>query len=77
MLRFTWTYDHARGGAAVSVTAPDGEVTELGLVNNGNLAQILCDALAGGVGRGGHGGAALSWLGYVNPPRPAVVAVQA
>lgn len=83
MLRFTWTYDYARGGAVVSVTSSEGEVTELGLVNNGNVAQILCDALES-VHTGGkfstptrrndrEDGAALSWLGYVNPPRPTSV----
>lgn len=83
MLQFTWTYDHARGGAAVSVTSSDGKVTELGLVNNGNIAQALCDALVAThtgnpfvphvKANDQAEGACLSWLGYVNPPRPVAV----
>lgn len=84
MLSFTWDYDYARGGAVVSATSSEGEVTEVGLVNNGNVAQILCDALhaqhtgyqfAPRVRMNDRSeGACLSWLGYINPPRPAVEA---
>lgn len=69
MLRFSWEYDHARGGAMVSVTYGDGVVEEVGLVNNGNVAQILCDALIARCS-GQRDGSVKPWLGYVNPPRP-------
>jgi hypothetical protein len=72
MLTFTWEYDYARGGAVVHATPSEGgEREELAQVNNGNVAQLLCDALASEC-EGKRDGACLSWLGYVNPPRPVV-----
>lgn len=67
MLQFKWTYDYARGGAAVAVTYGDGVVEELALVANGNVAQILCAALVAECS-GKRDGQVRSWLGYVNPP---------
>ncbi len=79
---FTWGYDHARGGAVVFANPPGSDPVEVGSVNNGNVAQILCDALAavhtGEVYVPRHGQndgraeAMMTWLGYVNPPRPTV-----
>lgn len=78
---FTWSYSHARGGAVVYANPPESDPVELALVNNGNIAQILCDALAAVhtdtvyVPRhgqnDGRAGAMMTWLGYINPPRPA------
>jgi hypothetical protein len=79
MLSFSWTYDYERGGATVYVTPSDGgEEVELGLVNNGNIAQALCDVLSAmhtGTpftprfnANDRADGACLSWLGYINPP---------
>lgn len=76
---FTWKYDYAAGGAVVHAVPADGSPVEVARVNNGNVAQILCDALAAQ-----HSGEAftprqgpndarpeamMTWLGYVNPPR--------
>lgn len=72
MLRFEWRYDYTRGGAAVTVTYGDGTTEEVALVANGNVAQILCNALAAEC-KGMREGSVKPWLGYVNPPRPATV----
>lgn len=69
MLAFSWTYDHARGGAVVYVTPSEGEPEEVAQVNNGNVAQILCDALSAEC-NGKRDGEVIPWLGYINPPRP-------
>lgn len=77
---FTWSYSHARGGAVVYANPPLGEREEVGRVNNGNIAQILCDALAAVYTdtvyvprhgqNDGRAEAMMTWLGYINPPRP-------
>lgn len=80
IMLFTWDYDHAHGGAVVFATPPGGTPKEVASVNNGNVAQILCNALAAvhtGVPYAPRVGvnddrpeAMMTWLGYVNPPRP-------
>lgn len=79
---FTWEYDHVRGGAVVHATVPGGDPVEVARANNGNVAQVICNGLAAQ-----HTGipyaprvkpndarphAMMTWLGYVNPPRPDV-----
>lgn len=70
MVKFEWEYDHARGGAVVYVVPSEGEREEVARPANGNVAQILCNALVEEC-RGKRDGQVVSWLGYVNPPRPA------
>jgi len=69
MVRFEWEYDYAGGGAVVYVVPSEGERELVARPVNGNVAQILCDALTREC-EGQRDGAVIPWLGYVNPPRP-------
>lgn len=69
MLQFTWEYSYERGGALVYVTSSEGVREEVAHTSNGNVAQILCNALAA-ESEGKREGSVFPWMGYVNPPRP-------